>query len=1257
MGAIALGYLAGAYGQTGGAIAIGTGAGQTGQGLNAIAIGTGAGQTGQGANAIAIGNLAGYSGQQAANSIVLNATGLPLNDLSANTLVVKPIRNQNGTLPSYAPLFYNGGTGEVISSATGTLTENFTVAGGSVSAADASTLAYSYDGVNWQTNASSAKVLTFADGSCNAVGWNGTTWVAGGVGETALIYSNDGVNWQRNDGSQPGVASTVRTVLDSGKFRYGVDISYGVVPSATQKQNFGASVALTTSGNRLAVGSPYSQPTDISYGFVSIYDFSLNSDTWQKTADLSGGIVFGTTNPQAFGKAVALNADGTRIAIGAPSDNRVVSGAGYVYTIDCSLNSTSWGNQRQINSTLSVSEQFGSALALSSDGNRLLVGAPNYITPLFGVVYDFSFNNNTWGKNPIPLANSNSVNAKYGASLAMNGAGSRCLVGDPNYSTNTGRVYTYDFSYNSGYWGLKPSSGGYAVFDASFAMNFPREKFGYSLAMDISGVRCAIGAPGDGTGTGADRGRVYVYDYTAGQGWGLTTDISGNLAGERFGSAVALNNAGTRLTVGAPYNTSFPVGAGKTYVYNYQNLVWTQETTDVSWNSVVDCSMGFAVALNGTGDRMVSGAPSGDGHAYVFDRQMAANAVAWNGTNWVAGGNSVSTGESATSSALVSSADGLNWQAVSPYTVNTTPPLTKQYFGEFPYQQLGNSMSFNAAGTRLAIGAPAGYYKNNSAVYIYDYDSSLNKWPDAYTQKFTPVSLNSNGSSNLFGITVVLNAVGDRLVIGAPAQYTTSLNPSGAVYIYHMTNQKWPTSPTWSYLGDDNPYYFGFPVKFNAKGDRLVTYAYPTPSQPTPVFYIFHYNYATGSWPGTYGGLPKVCATQYYTVSSGFDNATAWYSPLGFNAAGDRFAIPTHVANSGTASVIHYNYATGSWPGARGSTVETNSAVRYQGTITGGYFGITVELNAAGDKLAVGEVQGTGNTGGSVYIFEYNYTSKTWPGSNGTSAVSVTSSMYSAYYKWSVSVIQFGGMLRFNTDGTRLLVGPGFTTPNEAPPNPGPFPGVLAVFDRNAVTGWPAGTDVPSAATYVLTIFDDPATTFGNGCAISGDGTRIAGGAPFSNIFGTQRGYVNIYDLSSKIQLQQCTALTTAPNNNTLAAGQGVSTVFSASTNGTVWNNIMDDRNVLYSGGDGRTLVRTQALQDPSGITLGQNYGTAVALNQAGTRLAVSVINNSSGQGQVLIYNSTLSQGWTNSQRLTCPDTAVKFGLALSLNAAGTKLL
>ena len=104
----AIGNSAGKSGQGQGAVALGSESGETNQGTKAVAIGNYAGENTQGANAIAIGEKAGQT-NQAANSIVLNATGSALENTTADSFVVKPIRNASGT----HSLEYNPTTGEV----------------------------------------------------------------------------------------------------------------------------------------------------------------------------------------------------------------------------------------------------------------------------------------------------------------------------------------------------------------------------------------------------------------------------------------------------------------------------------------------------------------------------------------------------------------------------------------------------------------------------------------------------------------------------------------------------------------------------------------------------------------------------------------------------------------------------------------------------------------------------------------------------------------------------------------------------------------------------------------------------------------------------------------------------------------------------------------------------------------------------------------------------------------------------------------
>jgi hypothetical protein len=108
-GAIAFGTGAGHQPQGATAISIGYDAGYYTQGADAVAIGRSAGENYQGANAIAIGLFAGQT-DQAANSIVLNATGVALEQTTANTFTVAPIRNISATS---GVLQYNSSTKEV----------------------------------------------------------------------------------------------------------------------------------------------------------------------------------------------------------------------------------------------------------------------------------------------------------------------------------------------------------------------------------------------------------------------------------------------------------------------------------------------------------------------------------------------------------------------------------------------------------------------------------------------------------------------------------------------------------------------------------------------------------------------------------------------------------------------------------------------------------------------------------------------------------------------------------------------------------------------------------------------------------------------------------------------------------------------------------------------------------------------------------------------------------------------------------------
>lgn len=115
LGAIALGAYAGNSGQATAAVALGGGAGVSNQGACAVAVGQSAGITDQGAEALALGSQAGTT-SQAACSIVINATGAPLENTVTGTTVIAPVRNagSSGLPAGFFQVAYNPTTGELV---------------------------------------------------------------------------------------------------------------------------------------------------------------------------------------------------------------------------------------------------------------------------------------------------------------------------------------------------------------------------------------------------------------------------------------------------------------------------------------------------------------------------------------------------------------------------------------------------------------------------------------------------------------------------------------------------------------------------------------------------------------------------------------------------------------------------------------------------------------------------------------------------------------------------------------------------------------------------------------------------------------------------------------------------------------------------------------------------------------------------------------------------------------------------------------
>jgi hypothetical protein len=135
---------------------------------------------------------------------------------------------------------------------------------------------------------------------------------------------------------------------------------------------FGSSVSLNAVGDILAFGGSASSPpgtAGLYYGQVRVYKW-INDISWVK----QGQSIYGRYYDQRLGVTVALNSLGTIVAIGSsdPYDNN-----GEVIVYKWNAVSFLWEQYANILSNLSPGETFGRALALNAEGNRLVVGAPN----------------------------------------------------------------------------------------------------------------------------------------------------------------------------------------------------------------------------------------------------------------------------------------------------------------------------------------------------------------------------------------------------------------------------------------------------------------------------------------------------------------------------------------------------------------------------------------------------------------------------------------------------------------------------------------------------------------------------------------------------------------------------------------------------------------------------------------------------------------------------------------------------------------
>jgi hypothetical protein len=401
-----------------------------------------------------------------------------------------------------------------------------------------------------------------------------------------------------------------------------------------------ADVALTNTNNEVP---PYLQQAYVKASNTGAGDY------FSESFSLSGD---GNTLAVA-----ALNEDSSATGVGGNQADNSAAAAGAVYVFTRS--GSTWTQQAYIKaSNTDANDFFGSAVAISNDGNTLAVGAyderssatgidgnqASNSVNIAGAAYVFTRTGATWTQQAYVKASNTGSNDYFGSFVELSADGSTLAVAAEgeasaaagingnqlnNGRANAGAVYV--FKRTTGVWAQEayikasnPDSG---------------DGFGAALAIADDGNTLAVSTYNESSnatgigGTQADNsapqaGATYVF-VRAVATWSQQAYVkaSNTETLDGFGGSIALSADGNTLAVGALGEDSNAVGiggaqgnnlssfSGATYVFTRSGTVWSQQAYIKSAHSSAGDGFGASVALSADGNTLAVAATGEDSAA------------------------------------------------------------------------------------------------------------------------------------------------------------------------------------------------------------------------------------------------------------------------------------------------------------------------------------------------------------------------------------------------------------------------------------------------------------------------------------------------------------------------------------------------------------------------------------------------------------------------------------------------------------------
>jgi len=251
------------------------------------------------------------------------------------------------------------------------------------------------------------------------------------------------------------------------------------------------------------------------YLVLFIFSLALSSfgqtDWMQRGADINGEI-----EGDQSGRAIDMTSDGNTIVIGAPENDEAETNIGHVRIFD--WDGANWTQRGSNIDGEAVEDQFGIAVAISEDGNTIIAGSSfnDEAGVDAGHVRIFDWDGTNWTQKGNDI-NGEAEDDRFGSAVSISGDGNTIVAG----------AFLND-------------NGGF---------------FGSAVSISEDGNIIAAGAfLNDGEGLGFDVGHVRIFEWNDSDWIQRGTDINGEGEGDLFGASVALGRDGNTIVAGAFLN-------------------------------------------------------------------------------------------------------------------------------------------------------------------------------------------------------------------------------------------------------------------------------------------------------------------------------------------------------------------------------------------------------------------------------------------------------------------------------------------------------------------------------------------------------------------------------------------------------------------------------------------------------------------------------------------------------------------------------